>query len=46
MVVLVVLLVLSITSYFEIDHSGSTLIVAIFVGDIVLLIECGAVVCL
>ena len=37
MVVLVVLLVLSINSYLEIDHSGSTLIVDTFVGDIVLL---------
>ena len=37
MVLLVVLLVLSITSYLEIDHSGSTLIVDTFVGDIVLL---------
>ena len=43
MVVLVVLLVLSITSYLEIDHSGSTLIVDTFVGDIVLLdrVWCG-----
>ena len=35
-VVLPVLLVLSITSYLEIDHSDSTLIVDTFVGDIVL----------
>ena len=43
MVVLVVLLVLSITSYLEINHSGSTLIVDTFVGDIVLLdrVWCG-----
>ena len=43
MVVLVVLLVLSINSYLEIDHSGSTLIVDTFVGDIVLLdrVWCG-----
>ena len=43
MVVLPVLLVLSITLYLEIDHSGSTLIVDTFVGDIVLLdrVWCG-----
>ena len=36
MVVLLVLLVLSITSYLGIDHLGLTLIVDTFVGDIVL----------
>ena len=43
MVLLLVLLVLSINSYLEIDHSGSTLIVDTFVGDIVLLdrVWCG-----
>ena len=45
MVVLVVLLVLSITSYLEINHSGSTLVVDTFVGDIVLLdrVCCGCI---
>ena len=43
MVVLIVLLVLSIASHLEIDHSGSTLIVDTFVGNIVLLdrVWCG-----
>ena len=43
MLVLALLLVLSITSYLEIGHSSSTLIVDTFVGDIVMLdrVWCG-----
>ena len=36
MIVLALFLALLITSYLEVDHSGSTLIVDTFVGDIVL----------